>query len=49
VEGEVEVGALVVDEGGTLQGSCARKGSGTKERDGGKARPAEKPRETPAS
>lgn len=26
VEGEVEVGALVVDEGGTLQGSCTRRG-----------------------
>lgn len=26
VEGEVEVGSLVVDEGGTLQGSCTRKG-----------------------
>lgn len=30
VEGEVEVGSLVVDEGGTLQGTCTRKG--TKER-----------------
>jgi cytoskeletal protein CcmA (bactofilin family) len=27
VEGEVEVGSLVVDEGGTLQGSCTRSGS----------------------
>ena len=27
VEGEVEVGSLVVDEGGTLQGSCTRKGA----------------------
>jgi cytoskeletal protein CcmA (bactofilin family) len=26
VEGEVEVGSLVVDEGGTLQGSCTRRG-----------------------
>ena len=26
VEGEAEVGSLVVDEGGTLQGSCVRKG-----------------------
>jgi cytoskeletal protein CcmA (bactofilin family) len=26
VEGEVEVGSLVVDEGGTLQGHCARRG-----------------------
>jgi cytoskeletal protein CcmA (bactofilin family) len=26
VEGEVEVGSLVVDEGGTLQGSCSRRG-----------------------
>jgi cytoskeletal protein CcmA (bactofilin family) len=27
VEGEVEVGSLVVDEGGTLQGSCSRRGA----------------------
>jgi cytoskeletal protein CcmA (bactofilin family) len=27
VEGEVEVGSLVVDEGGTLQGSCTRRGT----------------------
>lgn len=26
VEGDVEVGSLVVDEGGTLQGTCIRKG-----------------------
>jgi cytoskeletal protein CcmA (bactofilin family) len=26
VEGEVEVGSLVVDEGGTLQGTCLRRG-----------------------
>jgi cytoskeletal protein CcmA (bactofilin family) len=26
VEGEVEVGTMVVDEGGTFQGSCVRKG-----------------------
>lgn len=26
VEGDVELGSLVVDEGGTLQGNCARKG-----------------------
>jgi hypothetical protein len=25
VEGDVEVGSLVVDEGGTLQGVCVRK------------------------
>ncbi|HPS68315.1 MAG TPA: polymer-forming cytoskeletal protein [Holophaga sp.] len=50
VEGEVEVGTLVVDEGGTLQGSCARKGSArTKDLDGGEASPAEKALETPAS
>lgn len=30
VEGDVEVGSLVVDEGGTLQGTCTRKG-GAKE------------------
>ncbi len=30
VEGEVEVGALVVDEGGTLLGTCTRRGA-TKE------------------
>jgi cytoskeletal protein CcmA (bactofilin family) len=28
VEGDVEVGSLVVDEGGTLQGTCSRKGAG---------------------
>jgi len=27
VEGEVEVGSLVVDEGGTLQGNCSRRGA----------------------
>lgn len=27
VEGEVEVGSLVVDEGGTLQGTCTRRGT----------------------
>lgn len=27
VEGEVEVGSLVVDEGGTLQGNCTRRGA----------------------
>ena len=26
VEGEAEVGSLVVDEGGTLQGTCTRRG-----------------------
>lgn len=26
VEGDVEVGSLVVDEGGTLQGTCTRRG-----------------------
>jgi cytoskeletal protein CcmA (bactofilin family) len=26
VEGDAEVGSLVVDEGGTLQGTCARRG-----------------------
>ena len=26
VEGEAEVGSLVVDEGGTLQGTCVRRG-----------------------
>lgn len=26
VEGEAEVGSLVVDEGGTLQGTCSRRG-----------------------
>ncbi len=26
VEGDVEMGSLVVDEGGTLQGSCSRRG-----------------------
>lgn len=31
VEGEVEVGALVVDEGGTLQGTCRRR-TNSKER-----------------
>lgn len=27
VEGEVELGSLVVDEGGTLQGNCVRRGA----------------------
>jgi len=27
VEGEVELGSLVVDEGGTLQGNCTRRGA----------------------
>ena len=31
VEGEVEVGSLVVDEGGTLQGVCVRKDHSKKE------------------
>jgi cytoskeletal protein CcmA (bactofilin family) len=36
VEGEVEVGSLVVDEGGTLQGSCTRRGA-SKPKDGKEA------------
>jgi hypothetical protein len=27
VEGEVEVGSLIVDEGGTFQGSCSKRGA----------------------
>jgi len=43
VEGEVEVGSLVVDEGGTLQGSCTRKGAHKpKEPEPVKAKPFEK-------
>jgi cytoskeletal protein CcmA (bactofilin family) len=34
VEGEVEVGSLVVDEGGTLQGVCVRKDQPAKPGDG---------------
>jgi cytoskeletal protein CcmA (bactofilin family) len=46
VEGEVEVGSLVVDEGGTLQGSCTRKGaSKAKEPEAIKARPHDRPEE----
>ena len=39
VEGEVEVGSLVVDEGGTLQGNCTRRGVDPQEK------PAEQERE----
>jgi cytoskeletal protein CcmA (bactofilin family) len=43
VEGEVEVGSLVVDEGGTLQGSCTRRGAQKpKDTEAAKAKPAEK-------
>lgn len=34
VEGDVEVGSLVVDEGGTLQGVCVRKDQPAKSGDG---------------
>lgn len=34
VEGDVEVGSLVVDEGGTLQGVCVRKDQQAKGHDG---------------
>jgi len=43
VEGEVEVGSLVVDEGGTLQGNCTRRGVERLE----KAEEREKDREAP--
>lgn len=33
VEGDVEMSSLVVDEGGTLQGTCTRRGGSTKEAD----------------
>ena len=43
VEGEVEVGSLVVDEGGTLQGSCTRRGLHKgKEAEATKPKPAER-------
>jgi cytoskeletal protein CcmA (bactofilin family) len=43
VEGEVEVGSLVVDEGGTLQGACTRKGANkAKELETGKSKAADK-------
>ncbi len=46
VEGEVEVGSLVVDEGGTLQGSCTRRGvHKPKDTEAAKTKPAEKPAE----
>lgn len=46
VEGEVEVGSLVVDEGGTLQGSCTRKGAHKpKEPEAAKAKPFDKAEE----
>lgn len=46
VEGEVEVGSLVVDEGGTLQGSCTRKGlNKAKEGDAVKTKPNDKANE----
>jgi len=51
VEGEVEVGSLVVDEGGTLQGTCTRRGAkDTSAPAKGKAddhRPADRPGSTP--
>ena len=43
VEGEVEVGSLVVDEGGTLQGSCTRRGAHkSKEGEASKPKAADK-------
>ena len=50
VEGEVEVGSLVVDEGGTLQGNCTRRGVEKAADKTEKAVPekAEKPEKEPA-
>lgn len=46
VEGDVEVGSLVVDEGGTLQGSCTRRGlNKAKEAEAIKPRPNDKANE----
>ena len=42
VEGEVEVGSLVVDEGGTLQGNCTRRGVKKQERPEEKEKEKEK-------
>ncbi len=43
VEGEVEVGSLVVDEGGTLQGTCTRRGAAREMPHAGKGKPSERP------
>lgn len=49
VEGEVEVGSLVVDEGGTLQGTCTRRGA-AKEKETASARREERfPERGPAA
>jgi cytoskeletal protein CcmA (bactofilin family) len=45
VEGEVEVGSLVVDEGGTLQGNCTRRGVERMDKDEEKEKVKEKDRE----
>ncbi|MDR3672619.1 MAG: polymer-forming cytoskeletal protein [Holophaga sp.] len=55
VEGEVEVGSLVVDEGGTLQGNCTRRGmeklekteDKEKEKDKEKERDRDKEKDSP--
>jgi cytoskeletal protein CcmA (bactofilin family) len=46
VEGDVEVGSLLVDEGGTLQGTCTRRGVERMEK---QEKPEEKERDKEAS
>ncbi len=48
VEGEVEVGSLVVDEGGTLQGTCTRRGTKEAAAPKGRAQDEHRPHERPA-
>ena len=48
VEGEVEVGSLVVDEGGTLQGQCTRRGVDKAKGEKAVKEAAEKPEKEPA-
>ncbi len=48
VEGEVEVGSLVVDEGGTLQGQCTRRGVEKAKAEKAVKEAAEKPEKEPA-
>ena len=48
VEGDVEVGSLVVDEGGTLQGTCTRRGMDKLERAEDKDKDKDKDKERDA-
>lgn len=48
VEGEVEVGTMVVDEGGTFQGSCTRRGMKEPGEPAGPPKAPAPPQERPA-